>query len=189
MGFLSTILWIPLPQTPSSRELTLITGWGPIGSNYYHWPVHRYLDPVKGSLFLDDRYTGRGKWVIRQNGQAAIATTVSGLRLGRSKWWGACDTTHGHKAKEITASIAWWGEAWTEAAIVNHTNTRTMNLYIQRSMTGTVIKATMGKLVRNGVGWAYKNVGLPECVYIPSSTELCILTKINLVRVCLNLLQ
>jgi len=33
------------------------------------------------------------------------------------KWWGAWDTTCGHKAKDITPSIAWRREAWKEEAL------------------------------------------------------------------------
>ena len=35
------------------------------------------------------------------------------------KCWGAWDTTCGHKAKEITTSVAWKREAWEEEALNN----------------------------------------------------------------------
>ena len=45
---------------------------------------------------------------------AGKATITSGCVLEDLKCWGARDTTCGHRAKDITPSIAWMREAWKE---------------------------------------------------------------------------
>ena len=62
---------------------------------------------------------------VKENDQtdrlAGKTTLTSGLLLGKSEVLrsGAWDSTCGHKAKDITQSIAWRREAWTEEALVN----------------------------------------------------------------------
>ena len=64
----------------------------------------------------------------------------------------------GHEAKDITPSIAWRREAWKEEALddLPSKDERGPSLLKQTNI-GTVSKATLGKLLRDGVEriWAF----------------------------------
>ena len=61
------------------------------------------------------------------------------------KWWGAWDTTCGHKAKDIRSSIAWRKEAWKEESLDSLPWKDARGQSCSQMNTGTVSKATSGE--------------------------------------------
>ena len=66
------------------------------------------------------------------------------------KCWEAWDTTCGHKAKDITPSVAWRREARKEEALDDLPVKGRERAVVNQTNIGTVSKATLGKLLRRG---------------------------------------
>ena len=87
-------------------------------------------------------------WQAKQSSQVACFSDL--------KYWGAWDTTCRHKAMDITQLITWRREALKEEMLddLPWKDKRAIN---NQMNTGSVSKATLGKLLRDGVEriWAF----------------------------------
>ena len=73
------------------------------------------------------------------------------------KCWAASDTTCVHKAKGITPLITWRREAWKEESVSRSSLKGRERAIVNQTNIGTVSKAMLGMLVRDGVDriWAF----------------------------------
>ena len=92
----------------------------------------------------------RADWLAKQPSQVACFSEDL-------KCWEAWDTTCGHKAKDITPSIAWRREAWKEEALDDFPLKGRERAIVSQANIGTVSKAILGKPQRDGVEriWAF----------------------------------